>query len=371
MPTPKLLNVKRLYRERAKEQYTPELHKEPEKTVISLLPLSGVLNRFVASFSQAISEQGYVVHEFRWSSLGLEKTNFIFLHWPDEFFAITGKIEALKSFIKLAVIQISKILWDAKLVWIAHNVMPHGAAQSTSLVRRGFLRSLDGVIFLSEYSHKLIGNLYPEVRTCNSLVTVHGHYRGTAVTHETPWVMSSGNIQLLHFGQIRAYKNIDVLVEAASSISGIHLLVSGMAVDRSLCAAIQAKAQLVPHIKLDFRDAPISEAELAAIVDSADAIVLPYKNILNSGSALLSLSRNRPVLAPNMGSLPELRAAVGADWVYLYDGEFSQQVLVDFKEWMLKTERVGVAPLDAYEWSRIGQALRGFIEIMRGRMAGE
>jgi glycosyltransferase involved in cell wall biosynthesis len=356
----------RLCREPTKEQYVPELHRQPENTVISLLPVSFPWKiDFVNMFSQELSRQGYTVREFRWRSFGLQRTNFVFLHWPDEFFVNKGKLEAHKSFVKLAVIHIAKILWRTKLVWVAHNAAPHDTANLNSRLRRWFLRSLDGIVFLSESSRKLIGDLYPDVRTCNSLVTVHGHYRGTRVTHETPCLTPRGDIQLLHFGMIRPYKNVEALVDAVSSISsGIHLLVAGMVVDRALCAAIQAKAKTLPHVMLDFRDAPISDAELETIVDSADAIVLPYKNILNSGAALFSLSRNRPVLAPNVGSLPELRDAVGQEWVYLYDGEFSRHVLVKFREWMLTTKRPRVAPLDVYELSRIGRDLRRFIESM-------
>jgi beta-1,4-mannosyltransferase len=351
----------------------PEMHtqsKQTKKTIVSLWPLDVPENRFIGMFSEAISKQGYIVRDFQWSSLGLERTNFVFLHWPDEFFVNKGRFGIPKSFFKLAIIQIARMLWGAKFIWVAHNAMPHDAASSTSARIRRFLRSLDGIVFLSEYSRGLINSLYPEIGKCNALVIVHGHYRDAAATPETPSTTPTGDIKLVHFGKIRPYKNLEVLVDVVSSISsGFQLLVAGIATDRSLCAAIQERSQPVPHIRLDFRDAPIGDAELEAIIDSADAVVLPYKNVLNSGSALLSLSRNRPVLAPNMGSLPELRDAVGSDWVYLYDGEFSRQVLVDFRERMLKTKRASVAPLDAYEWSRIGQALHDFIEGMRGRVA--
>jgi hypothetical protein len=70
---------------------------------------------------------------------------------------------------------------------------------------------------------------------------------------------------------------------------------------------------------------------------------------------LFALSRNRPDLAPNIGSLPELREQVGRDWVYLYDGEFNQGVLTDFLAWMRETKRGEAAPLDSYAWSRIGR----------------
>lgn len=135
--------------------------------------------------------------------------------------------------------------------------------------------------------------------------------------------------------------------------------------DRSLRSALLARAAQTQHITLDLRDAPISDAKFEAIVDSAHAVGLPYRDILNSGTALFALSRNRPVLAPNIGSLPELRETVGSHWIYLYHGEFNQRVLVDFIAWMRRTKRDEVAPLDSYAWTRIGRDLGEFIEMIR------
>jgi beta-1,4-mannosyltransferase len=342
-------------------------HSEPAKMIISLLPLSNPANRFPAMFSQALSEQGYIVQDFRWNSLLLAKTSFIIFHWPDEFFTRANSFEGVKSLIKLVVLHLAKMLWGAKFVWVAHNAKPHDSANLDSLPKRWFLRSLDGVVFLSEYSRKLIQGLYPEIRPCDSLVTVLPHYRGSSVSRETPYANAIGDIHLLHFGQIRPYKNIEALVDVVSAVPvGVHLSVAGMVMDQTLCETIKAKVQRLSHITVDLREVPIAEAELEMIVDSSDAVVLPYKNILNSASALFSLSRNRPILAPNTGSLPELREAVGHDWVYLYDGEFRAEVLCEFREWMLATKRATTAPLDAYNLRRIGADLRGFIEAMNG-----
>jgi glycosyltransferase involved in cell wall biosynthesis len=330
--------------------------------------VSSPANQFPGLFARAISDQGYLVREFEWDFSRLRRAKFIFLHWPNEFFVYKGKLAIAKLLTKLAIMQIAKGLGGAKFIWIAHNAAPHDTPNSDALIRRWFLRSLDGVIFLSEYSRGLINRLYPELGNCNALVTVHSHYRDAAVTRETPVTTPIGNIKLVHFGLIRPYKNIEALVGAASSMSsGIDLLVAGKVTDRELGAAIRDSAKLAAHITFDLRDVSLTDAELEASVDSADAVVLPYKNILNSGAALFSLSRNRPVLAPNMGSLPELRDTVGQEWVYLYDGDFNQQVLVDFREWILRTQRASVAPLEAYELSRIGNDLRGFIETMNSQ----
>jgi beta-1,4-mannosyltransferase len=368
MPTSELVALKRLFQKGAKEQLMSPLGDHPDKKAIYLYPVSSPANQFPSLFARAISDQGYLVREFEWDFSRLWRAKFIFLHWPNEFFVYKGKFAIAKLLVKLAIMQIAKVLGGAKFIWIAHNAAPHDTANSGAFIRRWFLRSLDGVIFLSEYSRGLINRLYPEVGKCNALVTVHSHYRNAAVTRETPVTTPTGNIKLLHFGLIRPYKNVEALVGAASSLSsGIDLLIAGKVTDRELSATIRDSAQLSPHITLDLREVSITDAELEGIVDSADAVVLPYKNILNSGAALFSLSRNRPVLAPNMGSLPELRDTVGHEWVYLYDGEFNQQVLADFREWILRTKRASVAPLEAYDLSRIGDDLRGFIETMNSQ----
>ncbi len=335
------------------------------KTVISLAPLNSPFNRFVELFSKAISDQKYATREFRWRPAVLWKTNVVILHWPEEFFTTDGKSATLKSIFKLVAIRLSKHLWRTRFIWVAHNAAPHDTKNSVPRLTRWFLRSVDGIIFLSASSRDLIGTLYPESRERKSLVTVHGHYRDAAVTPLSASPIPNGDVKLVYFGRVRPYKNLEALVDAATGVSGLQLLVSGMATDRSIEEALLARAGRARHIRLDLRNTPIGDAKFEAIVDSADAVVLPYRNILNSGTALFALSRNRPVLAPNIGSLPELREAVGSDWIYLYHGEFNQGVLVDFIAWMRRTKRGEVAPLDSYAWSRIGRDLGQFIELVR------
>jgi beta-1,4-mannosyltransferase len=335
------------------------------KGVISVSPLTSPLNRYVDLFAKTISEQNYIIREFRWQPRILWQTNVAILHWPDEFFLVNGRAATIKSIVKLAVIWLSKYLWRTRFIWVAHNAAPHDFKKSVPRVTRWFLRSVDGIIFLSAYSRDLVGALYPEIRGRHSLLTVHGHYRDVAVTPLTASPTPKGKVKLVHIGLIRPYKNLELLVDVVAGVPGLQLLISGMAMDRSLGEALLARAKQVQHITLDLRDGPIEEANLEAIVDSADAIVLPYRKILNSGAALFALSRNRPVLAPKIGSLPELREAVGPEWIYLYDGELNEGVLVDFVAWMRETKRDEIAPLDSYAWSRIGRDLAEFVELIR------
>ena len=333
--------------------------------VVSLYPFSSPFNRYVDQFSEAISRQGYITREFRWRPRVLWESDVIILHWPDEFFTTESKWRAFKSSLKLGLVWLLKVVRRTRLVWVAHNATPHEPKQSVPWLTRRFFQSVDGIIFLSAYSRQLIGELYPESRARRSLVTVLGHYRDTAVTPLSPSPIPSGSVKLVYVGVVRPYKNLEVLVEAAAQAPGLELLVCGMVMDKSTGEALRSLSGRARHIKLDLWDAPLEDAAFEGVVDSADAVVLPYRNILNSGSVLFALSRNRPVLAPNIGSLPELREQVGRDWVYLYDGEFNQGVLTDFLAWMRETKRGEAAPLDSFAWSRIGQDLGQFIELVQ------
>ena len=67
---------------------------------------------------------------------------------------------------------------------------------------------------------------------------------------------------------------------------------------------------------------------------------------MNSGAALLSLSFDCPVLAPNQGSLAELADCVGTAWLQLYDGELTADILRDAVQWGVLDHRPDRAPLE-------------------------
>jgi glycosyltransferase involved in cell wall biosynthesis len=334
------------------------------------MPTDSASNRFVNLFAKSIADQGYAVTEFRWMLRIAAAADVVVLHWPDEFFRRIELSQAARLVGKLLIITIAKRLCGARFVWVAHNAIPHDADTGVPRLAAMFLWSLDGVIYLSAHSRELIERLYPQSRRKRSLTTVHGHYRDVAVTPATPFRPPQGEVRLAYVGQIRRYKNLDVLIEAAAPItSGLHLTLSGGVTDGAAnCATadlIAARAEAIAHIKLDLSADALSDADFEARVDDADAIVLPYRRILHSGTALFALSRNRPVLAPRLGSLPQLRDEVGPEWIYLYDGELTSTVLEDFIRWLREIRRGEVVAMDAFDWTAIGRDLGRFIDEVR------
>ena len=130
---------------------------------------------------------------------------------------------------------------------------------------------------------------------------------------------------------------------------------------RNLSVTIGTAAGDDKRISLDIRKTLVPDAELERVIDGHDAVVLPYRRILNSGAALHSLTRNKPILAPRLGSLPELQQMVGSDWVHLYEGEISAQNIEDF----LAAVCTLTAPrpnLSTFDWQKVGSDVTNFLQ---------
>jgi beta-1,4-mannosyltransferase len=72
-----------------------------------------------------------------------------------------------------------------------------------------------------------------------------------------------------------------------------------------------------PRVRLTLRHA--DDDELVEAVGEAQVVVLPYRQMHNSGALLLALSLDRRVLVPSGPVTDELAARVGEHWVCTAD----------------------------------------------------
>jgi beta-1,4-mannosyltransferase len=158
---------------------------------------------------------------------------------------------------------------------------------------------------------------------------------------------------MLSLGWLRPYKNVPRLIKEFKALAGANkvLIVAGRPSTADLRREIELEAREDPRIRLDL--AYLSEEKVATYLQAADLVVLPYKEILNSGTALLSLSLNRPLLVPKLGALHELAAEVGVEWVRLYEGELTTGELDRAVQWAQRTVRPPAAPLENRAWPLI------------------
>jgi beta-1,4-mannosyltransferase len=335
-----------------------KLHSAAKRPVLALDPFSVAANRFPGLFSNHIDSTCFDKVAFERHSLGRGRYDIVIFHWPLEFFRASRKT-ALKT---LACMFIDKIRNKTKFVWVVHNLPPHeGPGKNPGLITRPFLRLLDGVIFLSENSRQEFHLLHPSTTTLPDLVTVHGRYE-PFLEPARDSIPSERRNKLLFFGLIRDYKNIERLVAEArkAATDPFSLTVVGACWEDELERSIRAAAGDDRRIRLDIRNALVPDDELERVIDAHDAVVLPYRNILNSGAALHALARNKPILAPRMGGLPELQHAVGGEWVHLFDDEISVRSIEAFLEG-LESLADGRPDLSLFDWDRIGSDLTQFL----------
>jgi len=321
-------------------------------------------NRFTTLFSEAVEHAGWRVREFSWRPAGVLTPKVILLHWPDEMFTATGAFQNAKVALKLAMLNIARRVAGVRLVWVVHEATPHDSGKPASWSKRTFLKSLDGAIYLSHASKVTAEADVPELKRVPALITRHGHYRTDMETEPVARVEPAGPINLVYFGQIRPYKNLDGLIRAASGISPdlIRIRISGWSKDPDFTRFLSELAATAPGVTLDIRDELLPQADLETAIDASDGVVLPYRKILNSGAALFALSRNRPVLAPRLGTLPELHDEIGADWVQLYSGDdIVANDLLAFAA-TLRQAKPTVADLSRYEWDEVGDSIGAFLD---------
>lgn len=310
-----------------------------------------------------ISKFNVVVHDFTLRSLLLDNWDICHFHWPEGYLNDPSPIRASISTTGfLGLIKLLK-LRGSKIVWTAHNLRAH-ERYHPSLEKRfwsAFIRLLDGYIVLSETGRLELIKRYPHLKNVPGFVIPHGHYRSVypnTISKESArelLELPQDAIVLTFIGQIRPYKNVPQLIRIFSEIrdKNVYLIIAGKPSNPTLKDNILKVATRCDRIRLYLRF--ITSDEVQIFLNSSDLVVLPYSEIFHSGTALLALSFNRPILIPNRGAMYELQRAVGKRWVMVYEPELTPSTLEHAINWALKTTRSKEAPLSKFEWENIAK----------------
>ena len=330
--------------------------------IVAIKPVADASNAFVALFAKAVADQGFQIRDFNWRDVAEGKADVAILHWPYELTGLGGMSGVRRCLAAYRTLGKARKR-GTRFIWVAHNAQPHDAGRISGFLMRRFVTSIDGIIPLSAHSAELVHSLYPRSLALPEAQTVHGHYLDVFKTPVQPPARKSDQVRLGYFGQIRAYKNVETLAKIVARMPRhINLSVTGRGTHSGIVADLQSIAADAGNVVLDIRPDALSDEEVERAVDQADGVVLPYRAILNSGAAIFALSRARPVLAPNTGSLPELQAIVGSDWLHLYDGEISVDAVEKFADWLKHKPNLERPDLSRLSWARVGKDIAGLID---------
>jgi glycosyltransferase involved in cell wall biosynthesis len=261
-----------------------------------------------------------------------------------------------------------------RVVWTVHNVSSHerrATPRLRAMHRRLLVEEVDGLLSLTAGGLAAAREAYPELAEVPGAVTPHGHYRddydfaaSRAQARAATGIRPDATL-VVSVGLIRAYKNIPELVRtvAGRTHDDLVLAIAGKPAGDTLAGEIREAAGDDPRIVLDL--AFQSDAAIASWLRAADLVVLPYRAIQNSGSAILALSADRPVVVPALGAMRELQAAIGEDWVRCYHGDFDADELERSITWAGEP-RPERAPLEPLDWGAIAEETVAFYREVRG-----
>ena len=320
-------------------------------------------NPYNAALYGALERPGVVVREFSKKRLLLERWHILHLHWPDGALNTRHAPVAAARILTLAVKLLYAKMCGAKIVWTVHNLRAHHTAypRLESLLWRAFVPLVDGAISLSRSGLDLARQRFPALAGKPHFIIPHGHYRGC---YKNGCSKSEARIRvgltpaqpvIAFVGQIKPYKNVPALLrtflEGLENGFAATLLIAGKPADAALASELTALAR--DHANVVCRFGHIAEDDMQFPLNACDLAVFPYREILNSGSAILALSFDRPVLVPAKGAMAELRELIGADWVMTYEGELTGTVLREALRWATETSRPASCDLMPLAWETI------------------
>ncbi len=312
---------------------------------------------------QAIEKENVIVDEFSLKRAMKGNYDIIHIHWPEAFFI---RPSFIKSFIDgavfLALCAYMRIR-GMKLVWTAHNIGGHEKRHihMQKIFNRIFRSMVDLVLYLSQASKVTLCEKYKKMESVPFAVTPHGDYFGVypEINDQIPSLKQELSIPeeskaIVFLGQIRPYKNILELISAFnnldSSIDDAYLIIAGNCKDEVLKEQITSASKANNKIILHFGF--VEDRNIARYLSAATLTVLPYREILNSGSCLLALSLGCPVLSPNMGSLAEVSEIVGKNYHRTYDGKLTSIELQNSLN-AFSGKRVDKSALSYFSWKSV------------------
>jgi len=131
---------------------------------------------------------------------------------------------------------------------------------------------------------------------------------------DEPPARPAGHV-LLFFGLIRRHKGLDVLVAALPDIvervPDVRLVVAGDPLE-PVDSVREVARSLGVDERIEWKLGFVPDSEVTSVLAGATVVVLPYREIWNSGVLALAIGHGRPAVVSDLGAMGELVREFGA-----------------------------------------------------------
>jgi D-inositol-3-phosphate glycosyltransferase len=299
------------------------------------------------------------VNPFNWLSTGCSiKKNkpdlLLFKYWLPFMAPCFGTIS-----------RIARSNRHTKVLCIFDNVIPHERRPGDKLFTKYFAGCLDGGIAMSQsvlddlrlFRKDIPARLNPHPLFDN-FGTLMGRGEAIAKLGLDPEFR-----YLLFFGFVRAYKGLDLLIEAFADDRlknrKLKLIIAGEFYEESKPYKEMISKYNIKDIILFERF--INDEEVRIFFSAADLIVQPYKSATQSGVTQIAYHFEKPMLVTNVGGLKEIVPDGKCGYVVNTDPEEIANAITDFYENNRQESFIKGIKIEKekYLWSRMTASVLG------------
>ena len=233
------------------------------------------------------------------SKIRKEKPDMLILHWWTPFFA---PLCFTLSFL-------TKHFTKTKILFVCHNVLPHEGRFIDRILTKIALKRSDFFVVHSNEDYENLKALLPSAKVKQ---TVHPTYEifGFKKTSksEAKKILGLKNKVVLHFGFVREYKGLKLLIEAMPKVLekvNAKLLIVGEFWEGKKRYLDQIK-KLGIEKNVKIIDKYVPNEDVGLYFSAADIVVLPYISATQSGIIQIAYGFDKPVITTNVGGLPDV-----------------------------------------------------------------
>lgn len=305
-----------------------------------------------------ISQQVHSCNPFNWIKVGrrirkMQPDMLITCYWMAFFAPCYGMIQ-----------RIVQRNGKTRCIALVHNMIPHEPSILDKLFAPFFVRHTDGFVALSESVVQDINRFDHGTKPKTSYPhPIYDHYGDPMSKEEACQALhlKPENQYMLFFGLVRAYKGLDLLLDAFGKVKdqlpNLQLIIAGeFYEDEDKYRAQIANNGLTNRviIKNEF----IADADLRKYFGAADLIVQPYKSATQSGVTQVAFHFEKPMLVTNVGGLGEIVHDHKMGYAVEPNAEAIAQALTDYythsrqadyTEYLIKQK-------DNYSWSKLAES---------------
>lgn len=213
------------------------------------------------------------------------------------------------------------------MIWTIHNLLPHVTKyQDIEIELCQFLAAeADKIIQLTSFTATAANDLYslPHDKLVTlrhaSYIGVYGEAPGRSEARDMLGIPASSPT-VGFVGQIRHYKGVSTLLRAVEILARRHDDLTLVLAGKTSPSEMEVLEREMPRsVRAVRRHAFVPDEDLGVWFSACDVMAFPYRNILNSGSVILSATYGVPAVVP---AEPNFLSQYGQEnWVGLYSTE--------------------------------------------------